>query len=248
MYLYFCVCLCICMYVYLCVCIVWLAARVYTPSPPLHTQIHTQWGSSVHKKERKQMIRKFQDYALRRSIRTSFISGDVHLAAVGLLYRCVGGEYVCELTGMCVFCLHVLTILCGCCFILFHCYVITLSHDVPPPLLMVTTHNPVPPPPHVHHCTQRPPSPTITHRPPQCTIHHHHPPPPPPHSDPKPEDPKGDHRWMLNVTSSASVNVPPPNGLVNAMKKTNRAGKIDGKTKVGRVGCWLGGLGGWVGE
>lgn len=38
---------------------------------------------------------------------------------------------------------------------------------------------------------------------------------------------------MLNVTSSASVNVPPPNGLVTAMNKTNHAGKIDSKTRVG---------------
>lgn len=55
------------------------------------------------------------------------------------------------------------------------------------------------------------------------------------HSNPKPTDPKTDHRWMLNVTSSASVNVPPPNGLVTAMNKTNHAGKIDSKTKVRRV-------------
>lgn len=51
-------------------------------------------------------------------------------------------------------------------------------------------------------------------------------------SNPKPTDPKTDHRWMLNVTSSASVNVPPPNGLVTAMNKTNHAGKIDSKTRV----------------
>lgn len=46
-----------------------------------------QWGSSVHKRERKSMIRKFQDLSKQRSLRVSFISGDVHLAAVGLLYR-----------------------------------------------------------------------------------------------------------------------------------------------------------------
>lgn len=35
------------------------------------------------------MIAKFQAFAKSKGVRVSFISGDVHLASVGLLYRCV---------------------------------------------------------------------------------------------------------------------------------------------------------------
>lgn len=45
------------------------------------------------------------------------------------------------------------------------------------------------------------------------------------------EDPSKDHRWMLNVTSSASVNSPPPNALVTALTKTNKAGKVNSTTR-----------------
>lgn len=47
--------------------------------------LNDHWTSKHHKAERNELIRRFQLYALSRRIRISFLSGDVHCAAVGVL-------------------------------------------------------------------------------------------------------------------------------------------------------------------
>ncbi|KAG6841683.1 hypothetical protein C0991_008321 [Blastosporella zonata] len=47
--------------------------------------LNDHWTARIHKKERNWLIEQLQLFALRKRIRVTFLSGDVHCAAVGLL-------------------------------------------------------------------------------------------------------------------------------------------------------------------
>jgi len=46
--------------------------------------LNDHWTATPHKKERNWLVEQFQHFALRRRIRVTFLSGDVHCAAVGM--------------------------------------------------------------------------------------------------------------------------------------------------------------------
>ncbi|KAG6821078.1 hypothetical protein H0H93_007237 [Arthromyces matolae] len=47
--------------------------------------LNDHWTAKIHKKERNYFIQRLQDFALRKRKRVTFLSGDVHCAAVGIL-------------------------------------------------------------------------------------------------------------------------------------------------------------------
>ncbi|EPQ58419.1 hypothetical protein GLOTRDRAFT_36442 [Gloeophyllum trabeum ATCC 11539] len=52
--------------------------------------LNDHWTATSHKKERNMFIQQLQDFALQRHVRVSFLSGDVHCAAVGMFMTFAG--------------------------------------------------------------------------------------------------------------------------------------------------------------
>ena len=50
-----------------------------------YADLHDHWTSKSHKEEREWFILQLQDLAILKRLRITFLSGDVHCAAVGLL-------------------------------------------------------------------------------------------------------------------------------------------------------------------
>lgn len=50
-----------------------------------YADLRDHWTSKLHKEEREKFILQLQTLAMLKSIRITFLSGDVHCAAVGLL-------------------------------------------------------------------------------------------------------------------------------------------------------------------
>jgi len=57
----------------------------FNGDPELLDDLNDHWTSKHHMAERNRFIENLQEYALRRRTRISFLSGDVHCAAVGVL-------------------------------------------------------------------------------------------------------------------------------------------------------------------
>lgn len=58
--------------------------------PELLDDLMDHWTADSHQKEREHLIQNLQKYSLDHKSRITFISGDVHLAAMGLTYSCSG--------------------------------------------------------------------------------------------------------------------------------------------------------------
>ncbi|KAG6874079.1 hypothetical protein C0995_006936 [Termitomyces sp. Mi166 len=57
----------------------------FNAEPELLDDLNDHWTARIHKKERNCLIERLQNFALGMRIRVTFISGDVHCAAVGVL-------------------------------------------------------------------------------------------------------------------------------------------------------------------
>ncbi|RSH76798.1 uncharacterized protein EHS24_005194, partial [Apiotrichum porosum] len=58
----------------------------FDKEPELLDDLNDHWCANVHKKERNALVIQLQDIALRQRLRITFLSGDVHLCAVGRLF------------------------------------------------------------------------------------------------------------------------------------------------------------------
>jgi hypothetical protein len=58
----------------------------FNQASELLDDLNDHWCANVHKKERNWLVLEVQKLALQLNVRITFLSGDVHLAAVGCLY------------------------------------------------------------------------------------------------------------------------------------------------------------------
>ena len=66
----------------------------FNQASELLDDLNDHWCANSHKKERNWLVLEVQKLALQMGARVSFLSGDVHLAAVGVLFSKTGGPKI----------------------------------------------------------------------------------------------------------------------------------------------------------